>query len=407
MANTFLEAERIAATSLGLLEREIVLPGLVWTDAVDNWVGAKGQIVNVRVPARTRARRRDLNATRTTPSEGEGIIIMDELEETSIPVQLTDDVYSAIKVTDEDLTLKITDFGRQILQPQVRAVAEGLEEMVAAEMLGATYATTLTVDTTDPYNTFVDGSIALDDALVPTTERVAVVGSQVQAAILKSKHFSEVDKSGSDSALRDAVIGRVAGFGEVHKSQALPPNVGFVFHRTAFVLSMVAPAVPDGVSFGSSQSYQGLAMRWIKDYDFRQVRDRSLVNTFAGTNIVADGRSNEVQTATVTGTPTGGTFTLTYSGSTTSNIAYNATAATVRTALENLTSVGYGNVDVTGSAGGPYTVTFRGSLAGTNVAAMTASGAGLTGGSSPSVTIATTSAGAQSTFVRAVKLVMP
>lgn len=404
MANTFLSADRIAATSLGLLQREIVLPGLVWTDAVADFVGAAGETVNIKVPARTRARRRPLNQARPSASEGDGIITMDELTETSVPVQLTDDVYNAIAITDEDLRLKLTDFGQQVLQPQVRAVAEGLEEMVAAEMLGATYATTLTVDTVDPYNTMIDARVALNDANVPLGDRVAVVGSALEGAILKSKHLSEVDKSGSDSALRDAEIGRMAGFGMIHQSNALPPNVGFVFHRTAFILSMVAPAVPDGASYGSSQTFQGLAMRWIRDYDFRNVQDRSLVNVFAGTNIVADGKSNETQSVTVTGSPTGGTFTLTYAGQTTSGIAYNASAATVRSALEALSTVGYGNVDVTGS--GPYTVTFRGDLAGTNVAQMTASGSGLTGGSSPNVTVATSNAGAQTTFVRAVKLVM-
>lgn len=106
--------------------------------------------------------------------------------------------------------------------------------------------------------------------------------------------------------------------------------------------------------------------------------------------------TNEVQTVTVTGSPTGGTFTLTWSGQTTSAIDYNASSATVKAALEALSNIGQGDVKVTGSAGGPFTVTFKGDLSGTNVAAMTASGASLTGGSSPGVSIATTTAGASS-----------
>lgn len=102
--------------------------------------------------------------------------------------------------------------------------------------------------------------------------------------------------------------------------------------------------------------------------------------------------TNEVQTATVTGTPTGGTFTLTWSGQTTAAIAYNATAATVQTALAALSNIGAGNVTVSGSAGGPYTVTFVGALASTDVAVIAATSS-LTGGSSPGVTIATTTAG--------------
>lgn len=105
------------------------------------------------------------------------------------------------------------------------------------------------------------------------------------------------------------------------------------------------------------------------------------------------GTTDEVQTATITGGPTGGTFTLTFSGQTTAAIAYNAAAAAVQSALAALSTIGAGNVTVTGSAGGPYTVDFVGTLANTDVAAMTASGASLTGGTSPGVTIATTTAG--------------
>jgi len=105
--------------------------------------------------------------------------------------------------------------------------------------------------------------------------------------------------------------------------------------------------------------------------------------------------TNEQQTATITGTPTGGTFTLTFAGATTATIAYDAAASAVQSALELLSTIGAGNVKVTGSAGGPYTVEFINDLADTNVAAMTASGAGLTGGTTPGVTIATAAAGVQ------------
>ncbi|MBM4722531.1 hypothetical protein GS439_06765 [Rhodococcus hoagii] len=77
-------------------------------------------------------------------------------------------------------------------------------------------------------------------------------------------------------------------------------------------------------------------------------------------------------TVTIGGSPTGGTFTLSVGGQTTAGIAYNATAAAVKSALEALSTVGTGDANVTGSAGGPYTV----SLA--NGGVLTGSGASLT-----------------------------
>ena len=65
------------------------------------------------------------------------------------------------------------------------------------------------------------------------------------------------------------------------------------------------------------------------------------------------------------GAQSSGNFTLTFNNQTTSNIAFNATAAAVATALQGLSSIGSSsNVSVSGSAGGPYTVVLPAQLAG-------------------------------------------
>ncbi len=87
---------------------------------------------------------------------------------------------------------------------------------------------------------------------------------------------------------------------------------------------------------------------------------------------------NAVQTVTLAGA-TGGTFTLTFGGQTTSGIASTAIGSTVQTAFRALSSVGSGNATVTGGAGGPYTITFTGTLAGAPQSTVTASAASLTG----------------------------
>jgi hypothetical protein len=134
-----------------------------------------------------------------------------------------------------------------------------------------------------------------------------------------------------------------------------------------------------------STSYQVGNRQWLlaePDVKFNVTLDISLFVASA---------TNEVQTVTITGSPTGGTFTLTYGGNTTAGIAFNAAASAVQSALVALASIGAGNVSVSGS--GPYTVTFQGALAGTNVAPMTTSGASLTGGSSPASAVTTATGG--------------
>ena len=82
---------------------------------------------------------------------------------------------------------------------------------------------------------------------------------------------------------------------------------------------------------------------------------------------------------TVTVTATGGHFTLSLGAETTANIAYNAAATDVQAALAALVAVGADNVAVTGDAGGPWTVEFKGALAGQPVAAMAATDVDLAG----------------------------
>lgn len=111
--------------------------------------------------------------------------------------------------------------------------------------------------------------------------------------------------------------------------------------------------------------------------------------------------TNEVQTATISGAPTGGTFTLSAFGETTAPIAYDATGATVQDALLALSAFQPGDVAVAGAAGGPYTMTFGGQYATEDVPQVTAVGS-FTGGTTPTITTATTTGG-----VRTPKIVTP
>jgi len=124
----------------------------------------------------------------------------------------------------------------------------------------------------------------------------------------------------------------------------------------------------------------------------------------AGTAVVttdpAGSSTNEVQTLTITATS--GTFTMTYNGVTTTALAFDASAATVQAALRLLPGLAPENVTVSGSAGGPYTITFVGDLYGIDVPLLTTSDVGLAGGTKTAV-VATSTAGVDGQGVDAVK----
>ena len=103
---------------------------------------------------------------------------------------------------------------------------------------------------------------------------------------------------------------------------------------------------------------------------------------------------NEVQTITASGTPSGGTWTISFNGATTSALAHTANAATVQTALQLLPTVGSGGITVAGGALGTaaFTLTFAGGLAGANQPAVTVDTSSLSG-ASVTVTVTTTTEG--------------
>lgn len=289
MANTFLKPEVIVNQGLGLLQRELVLPRLVTRLGSADFVGAKNDTVNVKIPSLLAGRDYEWR-TRNSP------ITVDDLNEQSIPVQLNKHPYSAVAITDEELTLDITSWGEQVARPQIRAVAERMEGYIADAMANGTYATQPLnpASFTDFHAIAVEARRRLNVANVPSGNRFIVLGSNLEADALNDDALKKVNESGSDSVLREAVIGRVAGFTVIGNVNSIDPDVGYAFHASAFAFANVAPVVPAGAAAGATGVFDGLAMRWIRDYDADYLRDRSVYSAFAGAVSVADERIMDV-----------------------------------------------------------------------------------------------------------------
>ncbi|MBC8868416.1 MAG: hypothetical protein H8E44_03310, partial [Planctomycetes bacterium] len=102
--------------------------------------------------------------------------------------------------------------------------------------------------------------------------------------------------------------------------------------------------------------------------------------------------TNEVQTIALGGSPTGGTFTLTFDSQTTTDIQYNCSADTLKVYLEALSSVDVGELDITGDDGGPWTITFQAGLGGTDVDAITGDATNLTTSGTQTLTLTSVTA---------------
>ena len=103
---------------------------------------------------------------------------------------------------------------------------------------------------------------------------------------------------------------------------------------------------------------------------------------------------NEVQSLSITGSPTSGSITMTWGGYTTQAIPYNATAAQVQAFLEALTSIGEDNVACSGGPlpGTPISITYHGGLAKAHLDLFTTTYS-LGGGAAPASAVAETTLG--------------
>jgi hypothetical protein len=183
------------------------------------------------------------------------------------------------------------------------------------------------------------------------------------------------------------------------------PMLGHAFVLALALLAyLAAPAAAEVSwikSFGSSGSTGGKFNRatglginnetehvYVADRQNNRIQEFDAEGTFIqafGFDVVSSGPdnqepANEKQTLPIAATS--GTFTLTFEAITTSPLAYNAEAATVQEKLEELSTIGAGNVTVSGGPGdatasSPYVVEFVGAKAGLDLPQITISSVGL------------------------------
>jgi hypothetical protein len=296
MSHVFQKPSLLAEIGLTQLRRKIVLPQLIWTNPIANFGGSANDTINVRIPAILASRERTFRGT-----GGARSVTADDLIEYVLPVTLDDVIYSAVNLTDEQLTLDIQSFAQQVIMPQAEAVAYGLEDYTVQNLFNAApYETTFYTDATDTYPSILDARQYLNDQNIPDADRTLVVGPTFETTLLKDKQLRHFEYSGdqNNEALRNASVMNLAGL-QVIRSNALKTDEAVLFHRTAFILSNVGPVKPASVVSGASMSTLGFALRWLSDYDYVNLQDRSLLDTYVGHKVVTEpGNGNRFIRAT-------------------------------------------------------------------------------------------------------------
>ena len=273
---SLLTSAPISALAVELLRRQLVLAGSVLRIPAGEYAGPSGGTVTISVPVPRAAREQ------SAPSS---TITFDAVDEVSVNVSVAH-LYNGALVSDEDLSLSLQNFGRQILLPAVAAVAQGAEDRLATAMNALVvdpsvtkFATSPTAD--DTRAVVLAARERLTSNETPAGGRWLAVAPNIATRLLSVPDFVRVDESGAQSALRDAIIGRIFGL-TVVESNAITAGSAIAYHQSAFALASLAPTAPGGGADSTTANEGGLAVRHVLAFDVTRLATASVVSTFIG-----------------------------------------------------------------------------------------------------------------------------
>ncbi len=217
MANSFITMQTIADMTLPLLMDNIAFMPLITLGKYDGAFKAKaGDTIQVKRPARV------------TAVDGTADISSAYIDFAETAVNITLDKIATVprKWTSKEATLNMDDLQRLVVQPAVNALAE----QVNLDLLGLykdVYSFSGTSGTTPTdLPSITSARKILQDNRAPLGDRAFVMDTAAEASYLNLDNFSQVDQSGTNSALRDAALGRVMGMMLAADNQILTHTAG-------------------------------------------------------------------------------------------------------------------------------------------------------------------------------------
>lgn len=199
MANTFLTTQLIAREALMRLRNFLVMKALVYND-YSNTFQKQGDTIRVKKPAVFVA------------DEFDGTINLQGITEDSVNVTLNHIADVSVSWTSKEKALNLNDFGDQILNPAMQAIAQKIDVDIMKEFYKSVpYFVGTSGTTPDGLDDFAYAAKMLNDNKVPLTGRVAVFDTAAHAEFSILDAIVNAEKSGSTLALREGSIGRIAG----------------------------------------------------------------------------------------------------------------------------------------------------------------------------------------------------
>jgi len=218
MSNTYLSVATIASEALPLLAEQMAMLPLVHR-GFDGEFGSskqKGDTIQIEKPQNF------------STVDGSGDISSSFQDITEAKVDLTLNVQRSvpINITAKDLTLSVKDFTRKFTEGAVIALGEYVNQDILSLYEDIPYFYGVSGTTPDALADISQPRKIMQQNKAPASKRSFVMDADAEAKFLELDSLVEVDKSGMNTALRDAAIGRVYGINMVSDNQIKTHTAG-------------------------------------------------------------------------------------------------------------------------------------------------------------------------------------
>lgn len=214
---------------------------------------------------------------------------LQRIGQTSATVKLDKHLVQAVPITNEQATMDIKSFGREIVLPQVEAMRVEIHHQVMKALRAAPLKVTNIDATTgdNPYDVAVSAHLALERAGVPSENRFWIVGSDAEEWLLRSDVLLDPARGGNALA-QNNTIGRIRGFDVISGSTLIGAKEMFFGHKSGLLVANVAPEAPFNVPNSSRTSVDGFSLMGTLTYSDSYQSSVSTFSTFMGCNSVND-----------------------------------------------------------------------------------------------------------------------
>lgn len=198
--NNFLTVQEIAQESLMRLRNNLVFAGLVHRD-YSNDFASFGDTIQVKKPATFEAKDFVVDGSASAQS----------IEEDNVLVKLDKIADVTVDITSKELTMNIQDFGDQVIEGAMQALAQKVDSDLAALYKAIPYYSGTAGQDPSNLSHIANARKVLNVNKAPMGNRRLVIDPDAEANLLVLDAVVNAEKAGSTQALREASLGRLMG----------------------------------------------------------------------------------------------------------------------------------------------------------------------------------------------------